>query len=353
MSDTGISDKENTGRKKACIGGGVMREKNYNLELIRIVSFLLVIVVHATNFYCRAYGKISGMEYAFSLSADIVARICVPCFFMISGALLMGREEPVKKSIMRAWHYFYILIIWSVFYFVMNRYVIGAKTSGRIWESFAEDHLWYLYALIPICLCLPFLQLLTNHMTKKMETALLIVGTAFVLLRFLRVSTYLEVPIFGWHPHYIYFFYLGYYMNKYKDRIPLKRWHLATIFIVANLANMVYGVYNSVVEDRFFKQCLSYISPFVILCSAVFFLFVLKFQVDFTEKAKKRIDMICGCSFGVYLCHIVFLNVYMKLVPAKSLTAFVAIPLIVVLITSLAFVTTWLLRKTWVGRKLM
>ena len=75
-----------------------MKEKNYNLELVRVISFILVIVIHVTNYFCRAYGRIPQGEYLFSLALDTVARLSVPCFFMISGALLLGREEPMQKA---------------------------------------------------------------------------------------------------------------------------------------------------------------------------------------------------------------------------------------------------------------
>ena len=38
-----------------------MKEKNYNLELIRTISFILVVVIHVTNYYCRAFGKILSL----------------------------------------------------------------------------------------------------------------------------------------------------------------------------------------------------------------------------------------------------------------------------------------------------
>lgn len=37
-----------------------LKKKNYNMELIRTVSFVMVIMIHITNYYCRAYGDISG-----------------------------------------------------------------------------------------------------------------------------------------------------------------------------------------------------------------------------------------------------------------------------------------------------
>ena len=62
-----------------------------------MISCIFVIVIHVTNYFCRAYGEITQSEYLFALLLDTLARVSVPCFFMISGALLLGREEPLKK----------------------------------------------------------------------------------------------------------------------------------------------------------------------------------------------------------------------------------------------------------------
>ena len=97
-----------------------MKEKNYNLELIRMISFVLVIAIHVTNYFCRAYGKIPQGEYLFSLALDTAARVSVPCFFMISGALLLGREEPVSKHISRLIRFVIVLVVWSAIYYVWN-----------------------------------------------------------------------------------------------------------------------------------------------------------------------------------------------------------------------------------------
>lgn len=87
-----------------------MKEKDYNLEIIRNISFLSVIIIHVANYYCRAFDKIPQNEYIFSLILDTLARVSVPCFFMISGALLLGRDEPLKKTLASSYkisHSFY------------------------------------------------------------------------------------------------------------------------------------------------------------------------------------------------------------------------------------------------------
>lgn len=82
-----------------------MKEKNYNLELIRMISFIFVIVIHVSNYYCRAYGDITIGEYSFSLLLNLLARISVPCFFMITGALLLGRQESLHKHAKRIFQF--------------------------------------------------------------------------------------------------------------------------------------------------------------------------------------------------------------------------------------------------------
>ena len=89
-----------------------MKGKNYNLELIRMVSFVLVIAIHVTNYFCRAYGKIPQGEYLFSLALDTAARVSVPCFFHDFGEpLLLGRQESLKKHLRRFVRFLIVFVI--------------------------------------------------------------------------------------------------------------------------------------------------------------------------------------------------------------------------------------------------
>ena len=124
-----------------------MKEKNYNLELVRIVSFLLVIAIHVSNYFCRAYGEISRGEYLFSIVVDTAARVSVPSFFMISGALLLGRDEPLGKHGKRLLRFVTALVVWSAVYYLWNTFYMGTPYDLReILYVPTEAHLWYLYA---------------------------------------------------------------------------------------------------------------------------------------------------------------------------------------------------------------
>lgn len=179
-----------------------MKEKNYNLELIRMISFIFVIVIHVSNYYCRAYGDITIGEYSFSLLLNLLARISVPCFFMITGALLLGRQESLHKHAKRIFRFLIVLLVWSVIYMIWNAvYMEDPYQIKDLLYKPVEQHLWYLYAMIPIYLVLPFFQVMCKGMNLRMERAFLVVITAAVLFNYISTffdeKMYYSVPMVG------------------------------------------------------------------------------------------------------------------------------------------------------------
>ena len=93
----------------------------------------------------------------------------------------------------------------------------------------------------------------------------------------------------------------------------------------------------------------------LILAGAAFFLFVIrlkKSEFNPSEKAKKIIDLFCGCSFGIYLIHILFLDNYKKYMEPTDLTAWIAVPALIISIAAVSFACVWVLRRTSIGRKI-
>lgn len=334
-----------------------MKGKNYNLELIRMVSFVLVIAIHVTNYFCRAYGKIPQGEYLFSLALDTAARVSVPCFFMISGALLLGRQESLKKHLRRFVRFLIVLSFWSAVYYLWNRFYMGTPYElGDILTEPAEAHLWYLYAMIPIYLALPFFQVMCRGMSMKLERTFLIVTTAAVVLNyFLRLAgqeLYYDIPLVG-DRIYAYYLYVGYYLYKYRRHIPLGQRPALIICLLSMAATfgITWGV--TVEQGSHYEGALTYESVFVLLAAVSFFLFMIRLgdaHIRFGEGARKVIDLFCGCSFGIYLIHIIFLDSYKKYIEAADLTAWAAVPGLIAVISLASFLCVWVLRRFKIGR---
>ena len=225
-----------------------MKEKNYNLELVRMISFILVIAIHVSNYFCRAYGKIPQGEYLFSLVIDTVARLSVPCFFMISGALLLGRDEPVKKHIRRIVRFLTALVVWSLVYYFWNTYYMHSSYDLKeILYVPAEAHLWYLYAMIPIYLVLPFFQVMCRNMSINLEKVFLIVTTGAVLFNYvlwlMGGEAYYDLPLIG-DRIYAWYVFVGYYLYKYRRHIRISQRALVIICVLSMTATfgITWGV---------------------------------------------------------------------------------------------------------------
>ena len=343
-------------------------KKNYNLELIRMISFLMVIAIHVTNYFCRAYGEIPAGEYVFSLALDTVSRVSVPCFFMITGSLLLGREESLHKHAARLIRFFVVLVVWSLVYWLWNTYYMGTDVElSQVLYTPTEPHLWYLYAMIPIYCVMPFLQVMCRHMNKNLERAFLILITATVIFNYIvslqKEEVYYDLPIIG-DRIYSYYIFLGYYLAKYKDRIRISQKTVFACCLTCLTAVFALTFWISVFTGDHFEKVLEYGDPLLALGAASFFLFMLRIrggrflasdgpaETPRVKKAKRAIDLVCESSFGIYLIHILFLDNYKKYMEAADLSAWIAVPFLIVSIAAASLLCVWLLRRTRIGRLL-
>lgn len=336
-----------------------MQQKSYNIELLRAMSFVMVIIIHVANYFCRAYEFISIGEYLFSLTLNTLSRVSVPCFFMISGVLLLGRNETMKKSLQRAFRFFIVLVVWTIIYYVFNTYYMNQPVDlKKLAEIPAEAHLWYLYVMIPIYLVLPFLQAMCRGMNAKLEKAFVILGGILVLLQpimfYAKINLYFGVPIFG-DRVYIYYLFLGYFIAKYKDRIPEMKRLWSGIFFGSSLITVITTTIGSSIMGYHMEQLLTYGCPLILLSSVSFFIMVLQSgngNLQLKEPVRKAIDICCGCSFGIYLIHILLLDNFKKYVKAYEVSAYWAIPALVIGILGVSLLIVYLIRKTAIGRKI-
>lgn len=335
-----------------------MSEKNYNLEIIRMLSFFMVIMIHVTNYICRAFPEIQGGEYVFALVLDTVSRVSVPCFFMISGALLLGRNESLQKHMQRLVRFFLALVVWSGIYYFWNVYFM--KTPYDIKEILyvpTEPHLWYLYAMIPIYFVLPFLQIMCRGMNQNQEKALLLIVTGAVLFNYIvslqHGEAYYDLPLIG-DRVYTYYVFIGYYLMKYKDKIPVSQKVTGGIFGISILFICILTWKISYSIGEHYERILEYGCPLIVIAAITFFLYMIrckKLVLGLSDSWKRRIDSCCSCSFGIYFIHILFLDFYKKYVEATAIPTWISVPMLTIGIAGISFICIKMLRKFELGRK--
>ena len=299
--------------------GEAMQKRNVGYDVIRILSILLVVIIHSNVAYLGA--NEGSVAWYFVMLVTSVCLVAVPLFFMISGALLLDTDEiiPLNKLFSkRILKQAIPFIVWSLIYvaarIVMRKIPFGLAAFTDLIHEPAYYQFWFMYSLLAIYLLLPVLQAIVIKLDKKhLEYALLIwllFSTVFpVLQRYIpgfEISGHADLILCE---GYVGYFLLGYYLKKYHSQLSLK-W--GAVLAASGIA--VTGIL-SVVEyllsaeggySGYFYQ--SYLTPFVVIAATGLFILFGGIKTPRNEKLGAVIKALSASSIGVYYIHMLVLT---------------------------------------------
>lgn len=272
----------------------------------------MVVAIHSNVYYLSFRDGSARWFVAMELTALCV--ISVPLFFMVSGAVNIGREETItfKELFCRKIPKQFIPFVnWSIIY-VVTRMAMGKITVSvdgfisLLWEP-AYYQFWFMYSLLAIYLCIPVFQFLLQKADKKILQYILVVwliGSVFfpLGLRYIprfRISEHFDLIFLEGYWGY---FFLGGYLRKYRLKNSKK---LGRILMIAGVTTT--GV-ASAVEWLFTdpQKYYGYVYGAYLLPGAVMAtvgVFLLLSEVEIQGKNRERILYISGLSMGVYYVH--------------------------------------------------
>lgn len=312
------------------------RDRDANVELLRLLACIMVIAGHARPFMVAQDGSI--MDAALMMQA--FAAPAVGIFFLISGFF-----TPRSNSVLRTWKHCLTGIVIPALVFAFFTDLLTEWISGKagFLESIAGTdvphviseiffgtiafdagrlgmymgHLWFIFSYILIMLWFPAIRVLLKHGSRK-------VILFFCLLSFYRLVmidiTYLvDVPFPVYlatvMPVEVLCFVLGYVMYSDREKLRRKR-HilpLAGILALALLAIMFimqHKLFSSLIPDtpdpidlnydRVYY--LSWNSGCAVIASILISIFILSLPLR-GEKLKRALGFLGGLTFPVYLIH--------------------------------------------------
>lgn len=308
-----------------------MKEKNYQLEVLRVISCFNVVLIHVCNLYSRSFGDISNGEYVFSVILNAMARTSVPIFFMISGATSLGSNYDFKKYVKKVVNMAVVLLTASVLYRIWNIiYFDRAYDYHDIFDTPTKLHLWYLYAYLGIMIILPFLQSMFRNLEKKYEILFVILW--FVAIVAHRVLYRLDMgigyplPLIG-STYYVGYFVLGHLICKYLKEIKIKSVWLYVIRYGSLLTTIFMMCYGSFSRNKHYDWYWQYRALFIALQSvAMFILIASAVPKKRTVFGKDVVTVIARLSFMIYLVHPFFLDIIKTELHYGKWSAYAAIP---------------------------
>lgn len=334
-----------------------MREREYRLDIIRLLSTFLVVVIHISNYYCRYLPKVRTSSFVGASVFNSIARISVPLFFMISGALMLGRDINVKKLMGRIGHFVFVLVVWTLVYVIFDIKYMGYTFAKEQYITLIFDnlkpHLWFMYVIIGLYMVLPFARILIKNMDRTLRRYFMVLWLVFcggslllrIILEWFEIKTTLsyEIPIVQGT------YYLGYFMagriiyeRLQECNLPRKIWSLA-IFVAATSVTVLGTISYSFRDKKFYNVFLSYRNLPIMLAAISVFVFILSLPQIKSERLKKVLAFLAPRLFGIYLIHIIFFDILIKSVDMLKINSFIGIPLSSLGIMLVSFVAVFVI----------
>jgi surface polysaccharide O-acyltransferase-like enzyme len=293
-------------------------------DFVRNIGILLVILGHVSAMVVLRWENLPFADWMAGNIYNVIARSCVPLLFMVSGALLLPRQESIRDFYRKRFQKVILpFLFWSVLYLVfkgngfpgISLPVIVKGIVMTILSRPAEYHLWFMYELFGIYLLTPIFRVLVA--SAREEHLWYFMGIWFVFGPLQRLLEFLFNFQFifdlGYLTGYIGYFMLGYLLM----RIPLKKWMIWTAAVVY-LAAAVFTAYSTLYYTQIAGKLVDYyqyllginivflsVSAFILLKAAGDAIF--GGAVPRPRLARLAVRL-TSASFGIYLIHVFVLN---------------------------------------------
>ena len=165
--------------------------RNYSFDILRIFACFMVIVNHTNSWVFMTYFPSASGHL--SLALFFISKTAVPIFFMISGALLLGKRDTYRIAYgKRAFRIFLDILVFSIISFCITNHGFNGFSFDTIRSMINNPIItpyWYLYSYLGIMLMLPFLQKMVQALNKR--DYIILLSLLFISRPFLSFLSYL------------------------------------------------------------------------------------------------------------------------------------------------------------------
>ena len=324
-----------------------IKKREVWIDVLRAFACVCVLLVHAPI----AFDGVTGGSYLLAPCNHFLMAGGVCVFFMISGALLLAKEQEMipfyKKRFSRV---AYPVLFWSVVYILIEACQTGKSVTETIKHivmvPFASQTgmMWFMYVLCGIYLVAPILSSWLTKATKREVELVLMIWLFTTLVPYLRVlqpqfdemvsRTGLLFNFSGFLGYAV----LGFYLRKFST-LKVKSIKYLLLVAVSLILPVVVFALPFMPKETLNGSCnIAAVS----LASAIFIFFRRLKVRGFVECV---LTNFARYSFGVYLCHMLIMSPFKQMITPYHLHYAIQIPLTAFVVGCITFMFVWLLSK--------
>ena len=282
-------------------------------EILRVIAIFGVLFCHTGDCGIHHYLETENrLNYWFGIFAVSISQYCVPLFFMITGALLLNRQESIRHVLRHR----VLKMSIVTFLAVLMQYLWNHRTEPRmgfdrkqylriVYEGGAATPQWFLYTYLSFLLILPFLQRMVKAIPERswflyLFAAWEVINGLFPIIAYYQEwgESPLELPMFG---NAVICSVLGYFVECCTGDIFYKGKNVFRAFVVVSLlaAETMYMNHISLSREQYAAYCGLFAPAFAFLIYIV--VRYACYHRQCPETLAKIFRFAGGGVFGVYL----------------------------------------------------
>lgn len=308
------------------------KERNSNIELLRIICMLFVIAGHVIMKYKN--DTLGTSEYYISNILRSFFMVAVNCFIIISGyfGIKLNFKKLIKISIQVSFYSITIYLI-TIFWGIHD---INIKKDILILFPIITKRYWYITIYFVLCLISPLLNIIVKSLNKQ-QYKYLIIGL-FILFYFLPTISYtINAPTITADSGYgivnfICLYFLGRYISLHYKESKSSAFY-AIGFIISSLILFLSNHILTLVLGFYFNSFISYDTIFCFI--SAFMLFMTFKKLSFTSNIINNLSKYALVAFLIHMhptfIDYLFYNIFKidKYFGIEYLTIILIIPIIV------------------------
>ena len=285
------------------------------LDMLRFLAIFQVILIHvgAPIIFNEELPHSYWMAANFYES---ISRSCVPIFFMISGYLLLGINEPMTVFFRKRFSKVGIpVIVWTIAYLYsaqpayrngsMNILEIGLSMVKTVFTGQYPVHLWFIYTLLGLYLVIPILRVLVSANPSILKYFLVLwvfanpVVSLFERISDATMTSDLRIFLTQGYAGYLI---LGYVLGQ-TNPSPRVGWAGLIAFLASALTIYLRTDALSLQTQYPAIYYYDYLHFAVILMAVGFFLWIKSLDNIISTRNTTLLRQLSDATFGIYLIH--------------------------------------------------
>lgn len=324
-------------------------------DAVRVLAVFFVLVIHLSAGVVMKWHATPTFNWWAANFYDSLSRASVVLFVLLSGSLLLGKNEPTTmfffkrlSRIVLPWLCWVLLTVFFDFIFKLNLEGFQHGLKGFVRHYFVTGF-WFIPLVIQLYLLVPILRALLQRVGWSVYVWISLLWAGVIGLQHIYCGASELCRIWDWPLGLQYggFFMLGYVLSQLS--IYRKEMFTALAFWGGSIIWVVLGTYIESKQQGSLSEIYYRYTTLPVLLSATSLFILVKYffsNIHLSYQHSSLLKNFSNASFGIYLAHALCI----KLVLATSLAgifelldsyAVVTIPLFAVVLFVLVYLIIW------------